>query len=94
MLKLTFLLVGSPCIPGQQLECACLGGTRGVQACNESGTGFAERSAPGALSMKAGEDRSPPGCKPMRAGRIREAKTAVIQGPFSRILVEFAGPWT
>ena len=28
------------CIPGQQVACACVGGTSGVQACNAAGGGF------------------------------------------------------
>lgn len=44
---------GNACIPGQQLECACLGGTHGVQACKESGTGF-EPCNCGGTSSSAG----------------------------------------
>ncbi|MDC0739961.1 DUF2330 domain-containing protein [Polyangium mundeleinium] len=50
------------CIPGEQVECACPGGSPGAQACNQDGTGYE------ACQCIAPEENSGCGCKAAGAG--------------------------
>ncbi|MFS8068588.1 MAG: hypothetical protein ACMG6S_19700, partial [Byssovorax sp.] len=51
---------GNLCIPGQQLACACVGGTMGAQTCRADGSGFdpclgcGETGSSGSASTGAG----------------------------------------
>lgn len=50
----------SACTPGQQIACACPGGTNGVQACNAEGSGFEKCACGGGGS--GGTGGGPIGC--------------------------------
>lgn len=49
----------SLCVPGQQVSCACPGGTSGVQACNAAGSGFDKCDCNGG---NGGSGGAPIGC--------------------------------
>ena len=54
--------VEQACVPGKQVECACPGGQSGVQACNETGTGFGACEGCSASQTSTGSGGAGPTC--------------------------------
>lgn len=44
----------SGCVPGTTIECACLGGTKGIQSCKDDGKGYAACQCEGTTSTGSG----------------------------------------
>ncbi|MDI1428243.1 DUF2330 domain-containing protein [Polyangium sorediatum] len=70
------------CIPGEQVECACPGGSPGAQACNQNGTGYE------ACQCSALEENGGCGCEAAGAGTGSAGMAlgflAVVGGLFRR----------
>jgi MYXO-CTERM domain-containing protein len=53
---------GNVCVPGQQIACACVGGSLGAQACLPTGTGYAACECPDAAPSNAAGSTPSSGC--------------------------------
>lgn len=64
-----------PCVPGEQVSCACPGDTQGVQSCNAEGSGFESCSCPN--GGDGGSSESESGCA-FDGSRSKPAGTAAL----------------